>query len=120
MKLETSEVQVKFGIESAEYKKRLSKRFDFLIGKYFGLKGKEECSKDRYFGKIESVSAYDEINRFNCNYLMKLEIEYIDKNKKTKITTIVFEDNGYLTKNRVLVYGDDEDSVKLELMLTEK
>lgn len=120
MKLETNEVLVRFGIEKSEYKKRLNGQFQFLIGKYFGLKGKEERSKDRYCGLIESVNCSEDYNGFTSEYRMKLEISYKNKNDEEKNITVVFEDKLFLTKNRILVYGDDEESVKLELMCTEK
>ena len=120
MKLETENVSVRFGIERVAYKQNLKKQFDFLLGKYFGLKGKEERSKDRYCGLITDISCYEEYNSFENLWQYKLAIEYTNQKNENKTITVVFEENGLYKKNRVLVYGEDPDSVKLELICTEK
>lgn len=120
MKLETENVSVRFGIERAAYKASLNKQFSFLIGKYFGLKGKEERSKDRYCGLIEDVVCHEEFPFTSGGIDMKLNITYKNEKDQLKDVTVIFSDKGLYTKNRVLVYGEDPDSVKLELICTEK
>lgn len=120
MKLETENVSVRFGIERAAYKANLKKQFVFLIGKYFGLKGKEERSKDRYCGLITDISCHENYDSFKGIWEYKLEIHYMNQKDENKTIAVVFEESGWYKKNRVLVYGEDPDSVKLELICTEK
>lgn len=100
-----------FNEEYKRLKKSLNDKYQFLVGKYFGVKSQNR--KGRYCGEI--ISIYTDLRNSQYDFLTySIIIKYRNKKDEEKSVTILY--NG----PQVIFYGDSEEEVSLEMELTDK
>lgn len=114
--LDENFINLAFNKEKSEYLRRLEEDFSFLINKYFGIK--TERGK-RYYGRIETVKPSESYDSIHKTYIRRLVIHYYrDENSEEREVIFAIE-SGIITNSKgpkkILIYGDDENEIKLLL-----
>lgn len=111
MKISRYDNNLIFDKECEKLKKSLNDRYQFLVGKCFGLKSQNRDG--RYYGKI--ISIYIDLKDSHYDFLTySIMIRYKNKKDEEKDIGIVY--NG----PQVIFYGDSEEEIILEMELTDK
>lgn len=111
MKINRNDNNLIFSEECNKLKKLLNDKYQFLVGKYFGLKSINR--KGRYCGEI--ISIYTDLKDSQYDFLTySIIIKYRNKKDEEKSVSILY--NG----PQVIFYGDSEEEVSLEMELTDK
>lgn len=125
MELNEKIVNEKLVEETEKFFKGLDQSMSFLVGKYFaiisksgfGISSNEKTNKT-FFGKIVDIEFRREYDSFNKKFFGKLTLSYISHITKVRCSKTIKFDSLSLF-NKKLIYGDDEESVKLEMELTD-
>lgn len=105
----------KFEDANKEFMASIKESYKDMIGKYFGvITGK---GKKRFYGTVLDVSV-SHIRNFKGESEYRLFISYINQKGNQGEFTIVYTD--IRSENRLIIYGDDEDSVKLQMECEEQ